>query len=48
MAVITSAAPLVKADWVPAYVRSPPENLSHGLCDPCYAFYWGGIDDDRP
>ncbi len=35
-------------DWVPAYVRSPPRNLSHGLCEPCYAFYWGGDDDELP
>jgi hypothetical protein len=28
-------------DWVPDYVRAPLPNLSHGLCEPCYEFYWG-------
>jgi len=33
-------------DWVPAYVRAPPPNLSHGLCEPCEAFYWGDVADN--
>lgn len=28
-------------DWVPAYVRHPPHNLSHGLCEPCCEYYFG-------
>lgn len=27
-------------DWVPAYVTHPPPQLSHGLCPPCYVFYY--------
>lgn len=27
-------------DWVPAWVDSPPRNTSHGLCDPCFGFYY--------
>ena len=27
-------------DWVPAYVRSLPSNVSHGLCPPCAAHYF--------
>ena len=29
-------------DWVPAFVASPPENISHGLCAMCLAYYYGG------
>lgn len=28
-------------DWVPDYVRQPTPRISHGLCPPCGAFYWG-------
>ncbi|MDB4932944.1 MAG: hypothetical protein JWM10_5428 [Myxococcaceae bacterium] len=35
----------VRWDWVPAYVRSPPDNLSHGLCASCYEYYWGDLGD---
>ncbi len=28
-------------DWVPAFVAAPPPNLSHGLCEPCFEFYYG-------
>lgn len=35
-------------DWVPAYVRSPPHNVSHGLCEPCEAFYWGDVVGEAP
>ena len=27
-------------DWVPAYVAPPVDNLSHGLCPPCYRYYY--------
>jgi hypothetical protein len=30
-------------DWVPDFVRAPPPNLSHGLCEPCVFFYYGQI-----
>jgi hypothetical protein len=30
---------LERWDWVPAYVREPPPNLSHGLCAPCSWYY---------
>lgn len=26
--------------WVPAFVASPPPNVSHGLCEPCAEFYY--------
>jgi hypothetical protein len=28
-------------DWVPAFVRSMPEGVSHGLCDPCLELHYG-------
>jgi hypothetical protein len=28
-------------DWVPAFVRSMPEGVSHGLCDPCVQLHYG-------
>jgi hypothetical protein len=27
-------------DWVPAFVETPPEQVSHGLCGPCLAYYY--------
>lgn len=27
-------------DWVPAWVSTPPANTSHGLCEPCFGFYY--------
>ncbi len=27
-------------DWLPELVRLPRPNTSHGLCKPCYAFYY--------
>lgn len=30
-------------DWVPSYVASPPNNLSHGLCEACFEYY--GLED---
>lgn len=38
--------PAGRWDWVPAYVRAPPPNLSHGMCEPCCAFYWGDLADE--
>lgn len=42
-------------DWVPDFVRRPPANLSHGLCEPCLGFYYGesgadgiGVDGRLP
>lgn len=32
-------------DWVPAYVQSPPEALSHGLCRVCAKYYYPDSDD---
>lgn len=29
-------------DWVPAYVRARPDNISHGLCPSCAAHYFPG------
>ncbi|MDO9019914.1 MAG: hypothetical protein Q8S73_15435 [Deltaproteobacteria bacterium] len=43
---VRNPAGLRRWDWVPAYVRSPPENVSHGLCEPCYEFYWGTLPED--
>lgn len=28
-------------DWVPHILARPPENLSHGLCELCSAYYFG-------
>ena len=27
-------------DWVPAYVTPIADNVSHGLCPPCYRYYY--------
>lgn len=27
-------------DWIPAWVREPPENTSHGLCEVCFRYYY--------
>lgn len=27
-------------DWVPAFLESPPEHVSHGLCGVCFAYYY--------
>ena len=27
-------------DWVPDWVTSPPRNTSHGICEPCFGFYY--------
>lgn len=27
-------------DWVPDWVTSPPQNTSHGICEPCFGFYY--------
>jgi hypothetical protein len=27
-------------DWVPAFVQSPPANVSHGICTPCLNLYY--------
>lgn len=32
-------------DWVPAFVAEPPPNLSHGLCEACFALYYGALDE---
>jgi hypothetical protein len=32
-------------DFVPAWVRSIPDNLSHGLCKPCLGFYYSPTGD---
>lgn len=27
-------------DWLPELVRVPRSNISHGLCEPCYSYYY--------
>lgn len=27
-------------DWVPAWVYSNPDNVSHGLCEPCFGYFY--------
>jgi hypothetical protein len=27
-------------DWVPGWVAESPEDISHGLCDACAAYYY--------
>jgi len=34
-------------DWVPAWVKAQPPNTSHGLCAPCYGYYYSPDKDDR-
>ncbi len=31
-------------DWVPEWVRQPPETTSHGLCNVCVGFYYSDVD----
>ncbi len=45
---VRNAAGLRRWDWVPAYVETPPPNLSHGLCESCVAFYYGDIEEAAP
>ena len=35
-------------DWLPELVRRPRLNTSHGLCQPCYAFYYCDGRDTLP
>ncbi len=30
-------------DWVPDWLTTPPERLSHGICPVCHGFYWGDL-----
>jgi|AntRauTorcE11897_2_1112592.scaffolds.fasta_scaffold30236_2 hypothetical protein len=30
-------------DWVPAWVETPPPNLSHGICPVCMEYYFSGV-----
>lgn len=30
-------------DWVPSYLHRQAMTVSHGLCGPCAAFYWGDL-----
>lgn len=34
-------------DWVAAWVKRPPENLSHGICETCQSFYYCDSRQDR-
>ncbi|MCE9607805.1 MAG: hypothetical protein K8U03_23205 [Planctomycetia bacterium] len=34
-------------DWVRDWVRSPRENVSHGICEPCLGFYYRSYIDGR-
>gem|GEM_PF-7135292 len=27
-------------DWIPEWINSFPENTSHGLCEPCYGYFY--------
>jgi hypothetical protein len=27
-------------DWVPAFLATPPDNVSHGLCSTCFRYYY--------
>jgi hypothetical protein len=29
-------------DWVPDFVASPPDDISHGLCPICFSYYYPG------
>jgi len=29
-------------DWVPVWVESYPQNMSHGLCEPCFGYFYPG------
>lgn len=33
-------------DWVPAWVRQPPREVSHGICDVCLAQYYPPLEDE--
>ena len=35
-------------DWVPQFVRSPSQAISHGLCFPCFTFYYKSDRDAFP
>ena len=30
----------IRWDWVPAWLAIPPKNTSHGLCEPCFGYYY--------
>jgi len=30
-------------DWVPDFVKEPPEHVSHGLCGPCKEYYFAAL-----
>ena len=31
--------PVERWDWVPDFVDTPPSNVTHGLCRPCFEYY---------
>lgn len=31
-------------DWVADFVREPPHQTSHGLCPPCFEYYYPGVE----
>jgi hypothetical protein len=35
-------------DWVPELVRNPKPNTSHGLCIPCFGYYYNENRQDHP
>jgi hypothetical protein len=37
---VRNACEAERWDWVPDYLRSRTERVSHGLCGPCAEFYW--------
>lgn len=39
---IRQDAPVTRWIWVPAFVASVPDNVSHGLCPVCYEYHYPG------
>jgi hypothetical protein len=37
---VRHAADPSRWDWVPAYLAPAVQNLSHGLCPPCFSYYY--------
>lgn len=31
-------------DWVPKFVESPPDNVSHGICPTCFSYFYPSVD----
>jgi len=35
-------------DWVPVWVESSPQNVSHSLCHPCFEYHYGRAEELAP